>query len=132
MNSSPIVVRVGVALVCTGACLALGAGGPALLSPETAAQIALTPLHGTGVYGVGEKVGWEVEVLGLGSASVTQARYTLKRNGLTAYQQGVLDLRIVCVDLRLTRKKIVQIVLATPRIPGPRRSTKHRLPVCWW
>jgi len=92
MNSSPIVVRVGVALVCTGACMALGAGGPALLSPETAAQIALTPLHGTGVYGVGEKVGWEVEVLGLGSASVTQARYTLKRNGLTAYQQGVLDL----------------------------------------
>jgi hypothetical protein len=50
-----------------------------------AQQIALNPLKKTGVYSTGEQVSWQVEVLGQNAGSVTQANYTLKRNGLTIY-----------------------------------------------
>jgi cephalosporin-C deacetylase-like acetyl esterase len=55
-------------------------------------QIVLTALNNTGVYRIGETVGWHIEVGGENPASVTQATYLLKRNGLTLYKEGTLDL----------------------------------------
>jgi len=69
-------------------CLAVLLAGQACLAQE----ITLTASNKTGIYGVGERVGWEVEVHGPNAVSVTQAGYTLKRNGLTGYEEGRLDL----------------------------------------
>ena len=44
-------------------------------------------------------------------------------------QQGVLHRRIVHVQLRLLGQEVVHVVLAAPRVPGPRRPAEHRLPV---
>jgi cephalosporin-C deacetylase len=57
-----------------------------------AQQLAVTPLKTTGIYAVGEKVGWEVQVGDPNAASVKEVTYTLKRNGLTPYQEGTLGL----------------------------------------
>jgi cephalosporin-C deacetylase-like acetyl esterase len=57
-----------------------------------AQQIALNPLKKTGIYNIGEQVSWQVEVRGQNAGSVTQANYTLKRNGLAIYREGTLDL----------------------------------------
>jgi cephalosporin-C deacetylase-like acetyl esterase len=57
-----------------------------------AQQLTLTPLKATGIYAVGEKVGWEVQVRDSNATPVKEAAYTLKRNGLTVYKEGTLDL----------------------------------------
>src|SRR5690606_30788312 len=41
----------------------------------------------------------------------------------------VLNLGIVEVEIRLLPQKIVQVVLASPRLPLPRRSTEYGKPV---
>src|SRR3546814_4380843 len=44
-------------------------------------------------------------------------------------EQRVLHLRVVDVELRLRPQEIMQIILAAPRVPRPRRTAEHRLPV---
>src|SRR4051794_28066123 len=44
-------------------------------------------------------------------------------------EYGVLDRSIVQVEVRLLRQEIVQIILASSAVPGPRRPAEHRLPV---
>jgi cephalosporin-C deacetylase-like acetyl esterase len=64
----------------------------AIPQPPVTRQMTLTTMNKAGDYGVGEKVRWEVEVRDPNAVSVTQTRYSLKRNGLTTYQEGTLDL----------------------------------------
>ncbi len=44
-------------------------------------------------------------------------------------QQGILHCGQMHVELRLAAEEIVQIVLAAPGVPGPRRTAEHRLPI---
>ena len=44
-------------------------------------------------------------------------------------QQRILHRNIVNVELRLAGQELVHIILPPPRIPGPGRAAKHRLPV---
>lgn len=96
MNTRPIVLWLAAGLVVhvprTWGAGAASAPSTIAAPSRTAGQISVTGLSRTGVYGVGERVGWEVEVLDPSSASATQARYNLKRNGLAAFQEGHLDL----------------------------------------
>ncbi len=55
----------------------------------SAQPVVLAPLHPTGLYAVGEKLGWELTAPGTGPTTV---RYTLKKNGLTVLRQDTLDL----------------------------------------
>ncbi len=55
-------------------------------------QVVLTGLNSSGVYGVGEKICWQIEVSGENPGSAMRTSYTLKRNGLTVYKEGTLDL----------------------------------------
>ena len=47
-------------------------------------------------------------------------------------QQGVLNVCIVEVQVRLRREEIVKIVLQAARVPLPRRTAKDRQPVVGW
>src|SRR5688572_12832507 len=65
----------------------------ALLSAATACpaqEIIVTPLKKSGVYDVGGKIEWRVEVRG--AAAPKQVTYVLKRGGLTVITEGILDL----------------------------------------
>jgi cephalosporin-C deacetylase-like acetyl esterase len=57
----------------------------------SSAQIAVTPANPSGVYRVGDKVVWHVSIA-LAATQPSDARYSLKRNGLTPIAEGALDL----------------------------------------
>jgi cephalosporin-C deacetylase-like acetyl esterase len=66
----------------------------AVLGPRAtvdAQQLTFTPYHANGIYNVGERVGWSVEVAP-GQTAAKSYDYTLKRDGLTAIGHGTLDL----------------------------------------
>ena len=44
-------------------------------------------------------------------------------------QQRILHGQIVQVEIWLLGQEIVEIILAAPRVPGPRRPAEHRLPI---
>ena len=44
-------------------------------------------------------------------------------------EHRILYLRIVKIEIGLLGQEIVQIILAAPRVPRPRRPAEHRLPV---
>ena len=54
-----------------------------------AQQLTLTPLKPGGIYEVGEKVRWEVTAA---TPPAGPLSYTIKKNGLTVYTQGTIDL----------------------------------------
>ena len=58
-------------------------------SLSRAQPLALAPLQPSGIYAVGEHLGWKVTVPGPPVASV---QFTLRKNGLTVLRQDTLDL----------------------------------------
>src|SRR5205085_243346 len=44
-------------------------------------------------------------------------------------QQGILNARVVHIEIGLLAQEIVQIILPAARIPGPGRAAKDRLPI---
>ena len=64
------------------------AAGQAQVSPE--AQLVSTPYHSTGIYDVGEKVGWTVTRPA--DDGCAQYAYTVKKNNLDVVKTGELDL----------------------------------------
>jgi cephalosporin-C deacetylase len=72
----------GILTLVVGCFLALAAGGQ---------EIVVVGEKAGGVYGVGEKIAWRVEVKGEGAPAVTRVGYVLKKGGLTVMKEGVLD-----------------------------------------
>ena len=62
---------------------------PAILAAQ---ELVATPLHNDGVYHVGEKIEWNIEVGGQNASSLKSANYVLLRGGLTEMGKGSLDL----------------------------------------
>ncbi|HSU67971.1 MAG TPA: acetylxylan esterase [Tepidisphaeraceae bacterium] len=62
---------------------------PAILAAQ---ELVATPLHNDGVYHVGEKIEWNIEVGGQNASSLKSANYVLLRGGLTEVGKGSLDL----------------------------------------
>jgi cephalosporin-C deacetylase-like acetyl esterase len=71
----------------------LAAGLAALLSAGAAGapSLKLTPLHPSGIYAVGEKVGWTVTPAADAVAPAGGYVYTIKKNNLDVIQSGPLD-----------------------------------------
>lgn len=61
-----------------------------ILSVSWAQPVTLTPLNSTGIYQVGETVGWEVAPAE--GQTLTTVTYTLKKNGLSVYRTGEQNL----------------------------------------
>jgi cephalosporin-C deacetylase len=57
-----------------------------------AQEIAITPSHADGVYAVGEKIEWRVELKGSNGADLKSLDYVVKRGQLTEIKSGKLDL----------------------------------------
>src|SRR6185436_13887216 len=77
-------VRLFLALVLAGASLSAQRGGPI---PQ---QIVFTPYHASGIYDVGETVGWTVTP---GSTAPTYAyKWTIRRNNAAVLNEGRLEL----------------------------------------
>lgn len=57
-----------------------------------AQQIVIIPDKPAAVYNIGEHITWRVEVRGENASSIKEAKYDLKRSGLTEIKHGVLDL----------------------------------------
>jgi cephalosporin-C deacetylase-like acetyl esterase len=55
-------------------------------------EIVATPLKTTGVYDIGEKIEWRVEIKGQITPPINEAKYVLKKGGLTVLKEGTLDL----------------------------------------
>ncbi len=60
----------------------------AFATPGWAQTVTLKPANASNIYNVGDKVTWDVTFNGTFAAPVN---YTLKKNGLTVFQQGTLD-----------------------------------------
>ncbi|HEX8914449.1 MAG TPA: acetylxylan esterase [Humisphaera sp.] len=70
--------------------LALFAGTPLAGVPAAAQEIAAGPTNRTGVYAVGDKVEWRVELKG--AKDVAELGYVIKKGGLTPVKDGKLPL----------------------------------------
>src|SRR3982751_3575792 len=76
--------RVFAAVVLSGTALAAQRGGP------IAQQLAFAPYHASGIYDVGETVGWTVTP---GPTAPTYAyKWTIRRNNAVVLKEGKLDL----------------------------------------
>jgi cephalosporin-C deacetylase len=63
-----------------------------LVSPCPAQQLTCTPYHQTGIYDVGEKVGWTVALPTGAPAPMGSYAYVVKKNNLEVLKTGELDL----------------------------------------
>lgn len=57
-----------------------------------AQEITATPDHAGGIYRVGEAITWRVEVRGPGAEGVSEAKFTIKGNGLKPLADGLVTL----------------------------------------
>ncbi len=112
-------------------CLILdAAGAQALVTPES--QFVFTPYHATGIYAVGEKVGWTVTR----PAQDTCLRYsyTARKNNLDVLKSGDLDLTsgtgtietavnepaMILVNIEQECGAPIAAPVATPEKPAPK------------
>jgi cephalosporin-C deacetylase-like acetyl esterase/lysophospholipase L1-like esterase len=73
-------------------CLILAAATASNLSNSGAAQLKLVPDHASGIYELGEKVGWTVTIADGDSHSGATYKYTAKKNNLELVKSGEFDL----------------------------------------
>ena len=57
-----------------------------------AQEIIVTPSKPLGVYAIGERASWRLQVRESGASRATEVRYILKRDGFTVQRQGVIPL----------------------------------------
>lgn len=63
-----------------------------LSATVNAQQLTLTPLHSSGIYEVGEKVGWTIAMAGDAAAPVGKYEFTIKKNNFTVLKTGTFEL----------------------------------------
>src|SRR3954465_12258545 len=73
-------------------CLFLLAADAFALYKSWAAQLKLVPDHASGIYELGEKVGWTVTIADGDSHSGATYKYTAKKNNLELVKSGEFDL----------------------------------------
>ncbi len=105
-----------------GFCIRPVTCGLALLgfaSEATAQTLSLKPLKPAGIYAVGEKIGWTVEVTG--DQKITTASYTLKKNGLTVFETASVDLSSghALIETSLAEPGAVLLEVQLPPPPAP-------------
>lgn len=90
----------------------------AFWAPTASGQITTTPLIATGVYAVGEKIGWHVTARAADLSGFIKVAYTIKKNGLTPYASGVLDLSSGSADIATSLDEPGDLFLEITPPPG--------------
>src|SRR5882757_5858229 len=82
---------------------------------SSAQQLTLTPYKATGIYGVGETVGWTVNVP-TGSAPTRDYTYTIKKNNQDVIKTGKLDLATghAAIEVTLNEPAMVYVRISIP------------------
>jgi len=111
--------RLVLALVLLGASVSAQRGGPI---PQ---QLVFTPYHASGIYDVGETVGWTVTP---GSTPPTYAyKWTIRRNNAVVLKEGTLDLSSGQATLEVVSDQPAMLYVAIDAIaalsPGTAAST---------
>jgi len=83
-----------------------------------AQQLAFAPYHANGIYAVGERVGWRVEVVPGQSAAPGRYSYTVKRDGATVVGTGTFDLTSGAATIETSLRQ-PGMVLVEVRPPAP-------------
>jgi cephalosporin-C deacetylase len=83
-----------------------------------AAELSFKPLHGNGIYAVGEKVGWVVTPAAGAAKTYT---YSIRANGATEIGKGTLDLSTGGAEISVTLDKpgMVYVTIDRAPLPGP-------------
>ena len=89
-----------------------------------AQEIVATPQKAGGVYEVGEKIQWRVEVTGNVTPPVTEAQFVLKKGGLTVMREGTIDLTSGSGELQTTLDA-PGTVLAEIKVKLPNKELKR-------
>jgi len=78
-------------------------------------QLTLTPYKASGTYGVGEKVGWTVN-LSPGSTLTGDYTYTVKKNNQDVIKTGKLDLTTgrATIEVTLAEPAMIYVQISTP------------------
>jgi cephalosporin-C deacetylase-like acetyl esterase len=81
-----------------------------------AQQLDFTPSRASGVYDVGERVGWTVATLPGGNAPAGVYRYTVKRDGLAVIDSGTFELPAerVTIETSLDRPGMLLVEIRPP------------------
>ena len=84
--------------------------------PAEAQQLTFTPYHASGIYDVGERVGWTVGVAPGHDAAPGRYSYTVKRDGLTVIRTGAFDLAsgAATIETSLARPGMVLVEVRPP------------------
>jgi cephalosporin-C deacetylase-like acetyl esterase len=82
----------------------------------TAQQLTFTPYHATGIYNVGERVGWTISVPQGATARSGAYTYTIKRNGLEVIKTDSVDLsiRTAKIETSLTEPAMLVVEVRPP------------------
>src|SRR4051794_29167785 len=103
--------RVVLAVLLTAACAAAQRGGPV---PQ---QLAFTPYHATGIYDIGETVGWTVTP---GPDPVTYSyKWTARRNNAVVLKEGRIDLSAGTDKIEVKSDEPSMIYVAIEPVPSP-------------
>src|ERR1700674_991846 len=117
--------RLALAVLFTAAYSAAQRGGPI---PQ---QLSFTPYHATGIYDVGETVGWTVTP---GPVEPTYAyKWTIRRNNSVVLKEGKLDLSSGKDKIESTGDEPEMIYVAIepvakPAVGGPAPETEGATP----
>jgi len=82
----------------------------------SAQQLTLTPFKATGIYAIGEKVGWTVS-LPQGEALAGDYKYTIKKNNFDTIKTGTLDFSSgsAAIEITLDEPAMLYVQITPPR-----------------
>jgi cephalosporin-C deacetylase-like acetyl esterase len=92
----------------------------ALAMAASGAELSFTPMKSSGIYGVGETVGWVV-TLAPGATTKSLYSYSIRANGSVEIGKGSLDLSKGSAEITASLDKpgMVYVVIDRTPVPGP-------------
>lgn len=87
-----------------------------------AQQLALTPFNASGIYALGEKVGWTATLPPGTAAPAGGCTYTIKKNNLDVIQSGSLDLATGSATIETTLDEPAMLYVEVSAPAGGKRS----------
>lgn len=95
---------------------ATGTASLTLARVAPAQPLVLTPFKPTGIYALGENVGWTVALPADSAAGATEYTYTIKKNNYEVIKRGTLDLsRPATIEVSLDEPAMLYVEVKSSR-----------------
>ncbi len=98
----------------------------AMAALAAAQPLTFTPFHESGIYGLGERAGWNVAIAPGGAASAVKYNYVIRTNNADTIQSGALDLSSgsATIETRLAEPAMLYVDVR-PAEPGATAPAMH-------